>query len=139
VGDNKASGTTWATSDTDTYESYGGASDQWGEAWNLSDIQNAGFGVAIAATESAGTKTNVFMDHVQLTVYYNPPACSDPDVAVITIDPPTSSSTVSGSTLIRATVSNEDGTMSGMNVTTAGTTSCDVTGVAMTDSRHNEL
>jgi hypothetical protein len=35
VGDNKASGTTWATSDTDTYESYGGASDQWGEAWNL--------------------------------------------------------------------------------------------------------
>jgi hypothetical protein len=52
AGDNKASGTTWATSDTDTYESYGGASDQWGEAWNLADIQNAGFGVAIAATES---------------------------------------------------------------------------------------
>jgi hypothetical protein len=48
-------------------------------------------------TRNAPQITNITVDNT----------CSDPDVAVITIDPPTSGSTVSGSTLIRATVTNE--------------------------------
>ena len=64
VGSLKNSSTSWTT--TTTPESYGSATDLWGTTWTPSDINNSGFGFAIAATlnfaflcsESAGRAGN---------------------------------------------------------------------------------
>ena len=50
--EDKANKTTrWPSSDT--YFSYGGATDLWSETWTPSDINSSNFGVAIAARSSA--------------------------------------------------------------------------------------
>lgn len=41
-------GTAWPT--TDTYKSYGGSSDLWGETWSVADIKDADFGVVLQAS-----------------------------------------------------------------------------------------
>lgn len=71
VGSNKASGTTWPT--TDAYATYGtGTTDLWGTTWTLAEIQASTFGVYISAEGSSGSKfsTRVRIDHVRITVYY---------------------------------------------------------------------
>jgi hypothetical protein len=57
---------------TDAYQSYGGNSDTWGAGpWLPSDINNPGFGVAIAAQRSANGNTAGQVDHVRITVFFN--------------------------------------------------------------------
>lgn len=63
----KASASTWP--DTDTYASYGGASDLWGETWTHSDINGSTFGVALSVTNS-GSQCIPNVDHARITVYY---------------------------------------------------------------------
>ena len=60
-------------------------------------------------------------------------ACTDPDPTTgFTINPPTTGSTISGDYLIQATVAGEGSPGSGSaNITVAGSSSCDVTGAAM--------
>ncbi len=56
---------------TDTYQSYGSSSDLWGETWIDTDINDNGFGVAIAAQRSeAGGNTDGLVDDVRITVFY---------------------------------------------------------------------
>lgn len=58
----------WPT--TDTFKSYGGSTDLWGETWTAADINSANFGAAIA-TQSTLVRTNS-VDSVRITVYYTP-------------------------------------------------------------------
>ena len=59
----------WST--TDTYETYGGAADLWGETWTATDINVSTFGVVIAAQYGSGVPT-AQVDHIRITVTYIP-------------------------------------------------------------------
>lgn len=65
----KASGSNWPESDT--YASYGGAADLWGDTWTADDINNSGFGAVLAATSSSGGDASV--DHMRITIDYTAP------------------------------------------------------------------
>ncbi len=62
--DHGISSASWPT--TDSYVSYGGASDTWGRTWTEAEINNAGFGAALSASRSNGT---ILVDHFRITVY----------------------------------------------------------------------
>ncbi len=60
----------WTT--TDTYYSYGGATDKWGETWTPTDINDADFGFVFSITgeaERGGAIGSV--DHIRITVTYS--------------------------------------------------------------------
>lgn len=72
-GNNKAAG---AWSSSDTYSSYGGSSDTWGQSWSPADINSASFGVAISASISSGLSAltlEALVDHFRVTIYFNIP------------------------------------------------------------------
>lgn len=63
----KSNATNWPTSLT--VFDYGSTSDLWGDTWTYNDINDAGFGFAIAAKIAAfGDVARV--DYVSITVYY---------------------------------------------------------------------
>lgn len=62
----RSAGGFWPMADTPI--TYGGASDLWGETWTAADINSAGFGAAIAATDGFDTAG---VDHITITVHYN--------------------------------------------------------------------
>ncbi len=73
----RSSASDWPLSDT--YASYGGSTDQWGESWTPADINGSGFGFAISAQaiRSGGPPNGsetVDIDHVRITVFYSVPA-----------------------------------------------------------------
>jgi len=59
----------------DTYASYGGPSDLWGASWTPADINDPGFGLAMAAISYTcsgfGVPASSYIDHIRITVYYN--------------------------------------------------------------------
>lgn len=55
--------------DPNTYVSYGGATDKWGETWTVADINDTDFGFALSAQPQNGS-TDARVDHVRMTVYY---------------------------------------------------------------------
>ena len=65
-GDNKAAAGAWDT--TDTYASYGSATDLWGVTWTAEDINNSGFGVVVAADATAAGTARI--DHIRITIHY---------------------------------------------------------------------
>ncbi len=65
-GDDKASATTWTTSDATA--TYGGSSDLWGLSLSDTDINSSDFGVALRAQSS--NTANASVDHITITVYY---------------------------------------------------------------------
>lgn len=68
---NKASATEWPT--TDTYATYGGSTDLWGETWTSTDINATNFGVAISSKHNRVSPKGsgiAQIDHVRITVYY---------------------------------------------------------------------
>lgn len=58
---------------SESYQTYGTAGDFWGETWTADDINDPGFGVAIAAQRSVGGAgaTAGRIDHVRITVFYD--------------------------------------------------------------------
>jgi hypothetical protein len=75
VGNNKSTGATWSSSDTDTYISFGGVSDLWGTSWTASEINDDNFGVMIGpniefdgTTGENGSSANI--DHVYIEITY---------------------------------------------------------------------
>lgn len=68
----KSAAANWSTSDPNSYTTYGGNSDLWGEVWTADDINNANFGVAISAkrTGGGGGSADPRIDHVRITVYF---------------------------------------------------------------------
>lgn len=71
VGTNQGTGIDWST--TDTYVTYGGSTNLLGTTWTVSDINNSGFGAAIAVTERNAVANTARIDHIRITVYYTPP------------------------------------------------------------------
>ena len=53
---------------------YGGTNDLWGSTWTPADINDAGFGVALSATNylTTGGDKNANVDYMQITVTYSP-------------------------------------------------------------------
>ena len=75
VGNNKSTGATWASLDTDTYDSYGGVSDLWGTTWTASEINSDNFGVMVGPTiEYTGltseTGGSAKIDHVYVEITF---------------------------------------------------------------------
>lgn len=69
-GDEKVSGTISTTS-TDTYYSFGGSADLWGQTWAYTDINASNFGAGAAFQSTGGASIRV--DHARITVYYTLP------------------------------------------------------------------
>lgn len=67
-GDEKSAGASWVLG-TDTYASFGGASDLWGLTWTYSDINASDFGAVVSATIT-GISSAASVDHMRITVYY---------------------------------------------------------------------
>lgn len=69
VGSNKSAGVSWSTSES--YISFGSASDLWGTTWTDTQINTSSFGTSIKAlqnmTKGSGTAS---VDHVRITVHY---------------------------------------------------------------------
>ncbi len=69
TGTNKSTGLAYPM--TDAYQTYGGATDLWGETWSFKNINGGNFGVAISSQRnSAGGTTAGQIDDVQITVYW---------------------------------------------------------------------
>lgn len=66
TGNDKAQLLTDWTVNTDTYVSYGGATDLWGTTWSYSDINNSGFGAGISAIVQNAT---LRVDHMRISIY----------------------------------------------------------------------
>jgi len=73
-GDEKASGTIWPASDT--YQTYGTASDKWGLTWTSTDINASNFGLSISAGDFIALPWIGQIDHIRLTVHYTPASSS---------------------------------------------------------------
>lgn len=75
VGNNKSTGATWASLDTNTYDSYGGVSDLWGASWTASEINDDNFGVMISPnlaydSGSGENGSDVKIDHVYVEITF---------------------------------------------------------------------
>jgi hypothetical protein len=75
VGNNKSTGGTWPSTDTDTYISYGGVSDLWGTSWTASEINDDNFGVMIGPNIAYDSATgengsDIKIDHVYVEITY---------------------------------------------------------------------
>lgn len=73
TGNNKAdAGTAWPT--TDTYKTYGSATDKWGATWTPADINASDFGVIMRVDVfdefALGSSRTGSVDHIRITVYY---------------------------------------------------------------------
>jgi hypothetical protein len=64
---NKSTSTFWST--TESYISFGGATDKWGESWTEADIEDIDFGVVFSAYQFV-YGTSISVDHIRITVYY---------------------------------------------------------------------
>lgn len=74
----KSSGSYWPASDT--YRSYGGAADLWGETWASTDINASTFGCALSAKRDGSGGHYPDIDHVRITVYYTESAAGQPAI-----------------------------------------------------------
>lgn len=72
LGVDHGNGNTWTAAFA--YQNYGGSADLWGTTWTAADINNANFGVALAAGNNgfSGTRT-ASVDYISITVYYTTP------------------------------------------------------------------
>ena len=75
VGNNKSTGATWPSLDTDTYVSYGGVSDLWGATWTASEINDDNFGVMISPnlaydSGSGENGSSAKIDHVYVEITF---------------------------------------------------------------------
>lgn len=70
-GSDKASSTDWTTSDST--RTYGGSSDLWGTTWTDAQVSASNFGVRLKARNLNGSTRTARVDHVEMTVWYQPP------------------------------------------------------------------
>jgi hypothetical protein len=77
-GTDQNAGATWPISDT--YKTYGGSSNLWGQTWTPSDINASNFGVECSAEVTGGSSTSTVasIDHVRITIDYTPAGSSTP-------------------------------------------------------------
>jgi Secretion system C-terminal sorting domain len=62
--------------DKDLINTYGSSTDMWGTTWTPADVMDPGFGVLYSVTRLSGPGTYyLFVDYVELTVYYTGSGC----------------------------------------------------------------
>jgi hypothetical protein len=63
----------WPSSNTTRV--HGSSTDLWGDTWTVSDINGAGFGVAVSAQRAANNASPIGarIDNIRITVYYSTP------------------------------------------------------------------
>ncbi|GAC1500615.1 MAG: hypothetical protein NVS1B10_04340 [Candidatus Saccharimonadales bacterium] len=59
-----------------TYLSHGGTTDLWGTTLTPSDVNNSGFGFALASIKPGGVVAGVSVDAIRIIVYYSAPTSS---------------------------------------------------------------
>jgi len=69
LGTDKATGTLGTSDPGTTYTGYGGAADSWSSGVTSTQVNAAGFGVALCY-RAVGDNTNISIDHVRITVTY---------------------------------------------------------------------
>lgn len=79
VGNNKASGTAWPTSDAQA--TYGTSSDMWGTILNATDIKTSGFGIDVAIRAQDLTTSQGLIDYLEIRVWYTVSVTVFPNVA----------------------------------------------------------
>ncbi len=89
-GNDKASTTDWTTSDST--RTYGTSTDLWGTTWTEAQVEASNFGVRLKARNLTTSTRTAYVDHVQLTVYYDPP----PSTTIGTAGTPLASVQVAG-------------------------------------------
>ena len=76
VGTDQSTAATLATSDPNSYVTYGGSTDNWGGVLTYADINSSNFGVAIqyqsGSTNNTAGNYNFKVDHVRITITYSP-------------------------------------------------------------------
>jgi len=71
VGNNKAKSAAW--SKTESYISFGGSTNKWGETWTRAIINDVDFGVGLSVIldpADGGDPHTALVDHIRITVYY---------------------------------------------------------------------
>lgn len=68
VGDNKASGTRWAT--TKETKTYGGAADTWNSELTAADLIDSGFGIDLSVNTTGDIPDTAWVYFCQIRVYY---------------------------------------------------------------------
>ena len=72
TGNNYATAVNWPLADT--YITYGGTGDLWGDTWLPSDISDDGFGLAFATISYTCNGNNIpavtYIDHIRISVYF---------------------------------------------------------------------
>jgi hypothetical protein len=62
--------------DKDYVNTYGGPTELWGTSWTPADVMDPGFGVLYSVTRNSGDAVYyMFVDYVELTVYYTGTGC----------------------------------------------------------------
>jgi hypothetical protein len=74
VGTDHFNGNPWTT--VLANQTYGSTSDLWGATWTPADINNAGFGFVISATNNSGSAQVASIDYISIQVYYTVPSAS---------------------------------------------------------------
>ena len=69
-GDEKNDVNYWGT--TDDYRIYGSSSDLWNGVWTPDDINNPQFCVSIIISNDSSSDQTVYIDYVEVTVFYTP-------------------------------------------------------------------
>ncbi|MCK5059622.1 MAG: hypothetical protein KAR00_00530 [Candidatus Pacebacteria bacterium] len=69
--DNADTTTVWPASVTAA--TYGGVDEKWNTTWTEAEIESSGFGLVFAAM-AVGAKADIWVDQIQITVHYSPPA-----------------------------------------------------------------
>ena len=65
---NKSAGAVWSTSES--YITFGGSTDLWGETWTAGNINDADFGVSFMAKHEHILSVTGYVDHIRITIYY---------------------------------------------------------------------
>lgn len=79
------------------YKSFGGSTNMWGTTLTAEDVNDPGFGYAVAFTNTSTTR-NFFVDAMRLSVYYTEPAAGGtPEVHIVSYMVPVETVTVTES------------------------------------------
>jgi Tfp pilus assembly protein PilX len=70
AGSDKASTTDWPTSDST--RTYGGSGDLWATTWTPANVNASNFGVRLKVRNLTTAARTAYVDHVEVTVYYQP-------------------------------------------------------------------
>ncbi|WKZ42157.1 MAG: MBG domain-containing protein [Anaerolineales bacterium] len=119
TGDNKAEAGLWATTfSPDNVDTFGSASDTWGNTWTPAQINATGFGVELVVENThSSARRQAHVDYVRITVTYTEAAKAN-TTTTVTCDTPV---TYGGVSTCTATVARDSGTNTPSGNVTWGT------------------